>query len=85
MVTRHQIERLEQRIEDLADQRARQRGRQRRLEYWILDHGMATGETGEVVTEAELEARPYDGRRIVYTIVDPPTERTSGDTRAGAA
>ena len=81
MVTRRQIERLVQRIEDLADQRARQR----RLEYWILDHGMATGETSEVVTEAELEARPYDGRRIVYTIVDPPTERTSGDTRAGAA
>jgi hypothetical protein len=92
MVTRQQVERLELRIEGLAKQRARQHPRER-CEFWMLDQGVARCmKTGEEIAEAELEARPYDGRRIVYTIVDPPSERITGrrlvptcDTRAGAA
>ncbi len=76
MVTRQQVERLEQRIEGLIEQRARQQQRAP-LEQWILDSGAARCmKTDEEITEVELEARPYAGRRIVYTIVDPPAERT---------
>ena len=58
MVTRQQVERLEQRIEGLIEQRARQHPRER-CEFWVLDQGVARCmKTGEEITEAELEARP---------------------------
>jgi hypothetical protein len=83
MVTRQQLERLEQRIEGLIEQRARQHPRARR-ELWMLDQGVARCmKTGEEITEAELEARPCTGKRIVQVIVDPPSRLGIGQAPAG--
>jgi hypothetical protein len=84
MVTRQQVERLEQRIKGLAEHRARQHPRER-CEQWMLDQGVARCmKTGEEITEAELEARPCAGRkRIVHVIVDPPSRPGIGQAPAG--
>jgi RNA polymerase-binding transcription factor DksA len=84
MVTRQQIERLEQRVEGLIEQRARQHPRAR-LEQRILDQGVARCmKTGEEITEAELEARPCTGKmRIVHVIVFPPFRPGTGQAPAG--
>ena len=69
MVTRQQVERLEQRIEGLA---ARQ-GPLAPIEHWFVDRGTARcAATGEEIPEPELEGRPCAGRmRIVSVYVDP--------------
>jgi RNA polymerase-binding transcription factor DksA len=83
MVTRQQVERLEQRIEGLIERRARQHPRAR-LEQWMLDQGVARCmKTGEEITEAELEASPCAGMRFVHVIVDPPSRPGIGQAPAG--
>jgi hypothetical protein len=66
MVTRQQVERLEQRIEGLIEQRARQHPTSA-----MGSRGGPCMKTGEEITEAELEARSCAGRRIVHVIVGP--------------